>query len=173
MNWGLGDLSIPDQITAAANKYGVPPWLALAVATRESGLNQAARGTSGEIGVFQLMPTTASDLGVNPSDLSQNIDGGVKYLSQMFGKFGDWFTALEAYNAGPGNVSRGTVVPAAQQYATAILGSPGPVMAADPGEVPNQAVTLDSVYQGFGVSDPLTMAGLALLGIGALWAVSK
>src|SRR4051812_21972426 len=88
--------SISDDIASAASRYNVPPSVALAVAQRESGLNQNARGTSGEIGVFQLMPGTASDLGVNPSDLAQNIDGGVRYLSQMFQKFGDWRLALEA-----------------------------------------------------------------------------
>ncbi len=97
---GLGAASTTDLISAAAGKYGVPPSLALAVATRESGLNQSAIGTSGERGVFQLMPGTANDLGVDPTDLSQNVDGGVRYLSQLYAKFGDWHTALEAYNGG-------------------------------------------------------------------------
>lgn len=118
---GLG-ATTPDLISAAAVKYSVPPSLALAVAQRESGLNQSAVGTSGEIGVFQLMPGTAAGLGVNPSDLNQNIDGGVRYLSQMYNQFGSWRLALEAYNGGPGNVSRGTVSSAAQSYADAILG---------------------------------------------------
>jgi hypothetical protein len=58
-----------------------------------------------------------------PFDLSQNVDGGVRYLSQLYRQFGDWFTALEAYNGGPGNVARGTVSNAAQSYASSILGS--------------------------------------------------
>ncbi len=120
---GLGALSTPDLITAAANKYAVPPSLALAVATRESGLNQSAVGTSGELGVFQIMPGTARDLGVDPSNLEQNVDGGVRYLSQLYQKLGDWRLALEAYNGGIGNVQRGTVSSAAQSYADALLGS--------------------------------------------------
>jgi len=94
----------------------------LAVATKESGLNQSAVGTSGERGVFQLMPGTAADLGVDPTNLESNIDGGVRYLSQMYQKFGDWRLALEAYNGGPGNVQRGTVSSAAQGYADSLLG---------------------------------------------------
>ncbi len=119
---GLGALSTPDLITAAAGRYSVPPSLALAVATRESGLNQSAVGTSGERGVFQLMPGTASDLGVDPTNLEQNVDGGVRYLSQLYQKLGDWRLALEAYNGGIGNVQRGTVSSAAQSYADALLG---------------------------------------------------
>lgn len=118
---GLGATSVQQMISDASARYGVPSWLALAVARRESGFDQAARGTSGEIGVFQLMPGTARDLGVNPSDLSQNIDGGVRYLQQNYQRFGNWLQALEAYNGGGTNVQRGTVSSAAQQYADAIL----------------------------------------------------
>lgn len=128
---GLG-ASTPDLISAAASKYGVPPSLALAVATRESGLNQSAVGTSGERGVFQLMPGTASDLGVDPTNLESNVDGGVRYLSQMYQKFGDWRLALEAYNGGPGNVQRGTVSSAAQSYADGILGGQDPILLGNP-----------------------------------------
>ncbi len=119
---GLGALSTPDLITAAAGRYSVPPSLALAVATRESGLNQSAVGTSGERGVFQIMPGTAKDLGIDPTNLEQNVDGGVRYLSQLFNQLGDWRLALEAYNGGIGNVQRGTVSSAAQSYADALLG---------------------------------------------------
>lgn len=95
-------MSVVDLIAGEAMAQGVPPDLALAVARRESGYNQGARGAAGEVGVFQLMPGTAGDLGVNPYDLSDNIRGGVSYLRQQFDRFGDWATALAAYNAGPG-----------------------------------------------------------------------
>ena len=167
---GLG--TIQDDISAAASRYGVPSWLALAVAQRESGFNQGARGTSGEIGVFQLMPGTAVQLGVNPSDLSQNIDGGVRYLSQMYSQFGDWRTALEAYNGGPGNVQRGTVSTAAQGYADAILGqSPSDgtdlTFGSDPGAFADTGSTFDA-----GLS-PVAIAGLGIAGIALLWAINN
>jgi len=126
--------TVQDQITAAAPGYGVPSALALAVAQRESGFNQSARGSKGEVGVFQLMPATAAGLGVDPTDLGQNIAGGLSYLGSLYRQFGDWNLALEAYNGGPGNVQRGTVSPAAENYASAVLASAG--MYADTGETP-------------------------------------
>jgi soluble lytic murein transglycosylase-like protein len=166
---GLG-ASTPDLISAAAAKYGVPSSLALAVAQRESGLNQGAVGTSGELGVFQLMPGTAVQLGVNPADLSQNIDGGVRYLSQMYSQFGDWRTALEAYNGGPGNVQRGTVSSAAQSYADAILGASSSDFAPT---VFDTSSTID--FSGSADGSVAGLSGVALLalgiaGIGLLWA---
>lgn len=99
-------MTIQDQITAAAQNYGVNPNLALAVANQESGFNESAVSSAGAIGVMQLMPATAAGLGVNPYDTTQNIDGGVRYLAQLLGQFGgDASKALAAYNWGPSNVS--------------------------------------------------------------------
>jgi soluble lytic murein transglycosylase-like protein len=94
-------------IVQTAQQYGIDPILALAVARAESGYNQGAISAVGAIGIFQLMPATASDLGVNPSDLTQNIQGGCKYLSRLQG----WYSGrtdliLAGYNWGPGNVNR-------------------------------------------------------------------
>ena len=94
--------TVQQMIVQAAVAQGVDPNLALAVAQQESGFNQSAIGTSGEVGVFQLMPTTAQQLGVNPSDLQQNINGGVTYLKQQLDTFGgDPAFAAAAYNSGP------------------------------------------------------------------------
>jgi soluble lytic murein transglycosylase-like protein len=73
---------------------------------------------------MQLLPSTASDLGVNPQDLKSNIDGGAAYIAQMIRRFGDLKLALAAYNAGPEAVARyGDVPPYAetQSYVRAIL----------------------------------------------------
>jgi soluble lytic murein transglycosylase-like protein len=117
--------AITDLISATATRLGVPPSIALAVAQRESGFNQNARGAAGEIGVFQLMPGTAAGLGVNPYDLNQNVEGGIKYLADNYQRFGDWELALQAYNGGPGHVSAGTVSSAAKGYASAVLAASG------------------------------------------------
>lgn len=97
--------SIPSLIIAAAQAQGVDPSLALEVANVESGFNQNAVSSAGAIGVMQLMPETAADLGVDPTNLQENIQGGVTYLAQLISEFGgDVSSALAAYNWGPGNV---------------------------------------------------------------------
>jgi soluble lytic murein transglycosylase-like protein len=115
--------AIQQQIVAAATSVGVDPAIALAVAQRESNFNQGALGSSGEVGMFQLMPATAASLGVNPYDATQNIQGGVAYLAQMYGIFGDWNDALAAYNWGPGNVSNsgGAWPSSVANYVTGVL----------------------------------------------------
>jgi soluble lytic murein transglycosylase-like protein len=95
--------SIPNAIIAEAQRQGVDPALALEVANRESGFSQNAVGAKGEVGVFQLLPSSFP--GVNIWDLQTNIATGVGYLAAMLGQFnGDQTAALAAYNWGPGNV---------------------------------------------------------------------
>lgn len=128
---GLGaTVSISDLINQAAAKYGLSPALLTAVARQESGLNPSAVSNKGAVGVMQLMPGTAADLGVsNPYDPAQNIDGGARYLSQLLTQFGgDTSLALAAYNAGPGAVTKyGGIPPYAQtqNYVSSILAAPG------------------------------------------------
>ena len=104
-------MEVENLIRLTARKHGVPEDLALRVARVESGFNQDAVSGKGAIGVMQLMPGTARDLGVNPRDLRQNIDGGVRYLGQQLKTFGDERLALAAYNAGPGAVRKHGGVP--------------------------------------------------------------
>jgi soluble lytic murein transglycosylase-like protein len=114
---------LQDQIRDTALRYGVDPAVALAVAQQESGFSQGARGAAGEVGVFQLLPSTAAGLGVNPYDEGQNIQGGVSYLAQLYRQFGDWTKALAAYNGGPGNMTRGTTPSSSWSYAQEVLGT--------------------------------------------------
>jgi soluble lytic murein transglycosylase-like protein len=98
--------SISQMIANAAAKYNVPPQIAMEVAVQESGLNPNAVSSAGAIGVMQLEPATAAQLGVtDPYDAQQNINGGVQYLSQLYNQYGSWDLALAAYNAGPGAVN--------------------------------------------------------------------
>jgi soluble lytic murein transglycosylase-like protein len=115
------------QITAAATKYGIDPALLKGLIRQESNFHPSAQSGAGAQGLTQLMPGTASSLGVtDPTDPAQAIDGGAKYLSQQLQRFGgDASKALAAYNAGPGAVTKyGGVPPYAetQGYVQKVLG---------------------------------------------------
>lgn len=117
-------------IRQEASRLGVPPELALAVAQQETGLKHYSgsgviQGGSGEVGMFQILPTTAADLGINPYDLGQNVQGGVSYLRELYDQTGDWGEALVAYNGGIGNWMRGTSSAAAQDYSAQVLARAG------------------------------------------------
>jgi hypothetical protein len=77
----------------------------------ESAYNPRARSHVGAIGLGQLMPATAADLGVDPHNWQQNLDGSARYLLMMLSRFGDARLALAAYNAGPDAVSRHSGIP--------------------------------------------------------------
>ena len=114
-------------ITAAANRYSLPPELIAGVIWQESRGNPRAVSHCGAMGLMQLMPATAASLGVgNAFDAAQNIDGGAKYLRQMLDKFnGRVDFAVAAYNAGPGNVSKHGGIPPfreTQDYVPKVLG---------------------------------------------------
>ncbi|MFT4255524.1 MAG: lytic transglycosylase domain-containing protein [Pseudoxanthomonas sp.] len=101
--------AIPSQyraaVHAAARRHDLSPWLIDAVARAESGYDAAAVSPVGAIGIMQLMPDTAHELGVDPRDPVQNIDGGAAYLRKMLDRFdGNIDLALAAYNAGSGRV---------------------------------------------------------------------
>ena len=163
MRRGLGSAtsSIQSLITSVANQFGVPSSIALAVAQKESGFNQAAVGSSGEIGVMQLMPATAAGLGVDPSDLNQNVTGGVSLLASLYQQFGNWSDALAAYNAGPTHLAAG------QSYASSILGS------INLDSTPSDSIMAD-LTDGMDLSSdsgtsPWVWVGVAVAGLGLLW----
>lgn len=117
---------IEAMIRSTASAYGVDPNLAVALAARESGLNPYAMGSAGEVGVFQLTAGAAQDVGVNRNTLEGNIQGGVLYLQRMLNQFQDPYLAVAAYNAGPGNVSRGVIPASTRAYALDVLGAVAP-----------------------------------------------
>jgi hypothetical protein len=90
-----------------ARQENVDEQLFLALIYQESRFNACAVSQAGAIGLTQLMPATAADLGVDPHDIDDNLRGGARYLKQQLSRFnGDRALALAAYNAGPGNVAR-------------------------------------------------------------------
>jgi soluble lytic murein transglycosylase-like protein len=114
-------------VEQAAQRNGVDPAVLHGLIQQESGFDPNAQSGAGASGLTQLMPGTASSLGVaNPLDPAEAIEGGARYLSQMLGAFGgNTADALAAYNAGPGAVKQyGGVPPYAetQSYVTKVLG---------------------------------------------------
>jgi hypothetical protein len=107
---GWEEVELPDnyddEVVAAAIKHGVDPDLAMAVHHQEYNPRQWV-SSAGARGPMQLMPGTAKDLGVNPDDPVDNIDGGVRYLKQMLEQKKSVPLALAAYNAGPARVDTG------------------------------------------------------------------
>jgi soluble lytic murein transglycosylase-like protein len=84
-----------------AQRHAVEWRLVMAIIASESGGDPFAVSPVGAVGLMQLMPGTASDLGVDPWDPEQNVDGAVRYLSTLLSTFGSVDLSLVAYNAGP------------------------------------------------------------------------
>lgn len=117
-------MPLTSDIAYQALLIGVPSDIAIALAQRESSLNHNVIGSSGEVGLFQILPTTAAELGINPYNLNENIQGGLTYLKQQYDRFGSWDLALAAYNAGPTKVASGNIPQSTQSYVQDILGYP-------------------------------------------------
>lgn len=131
--YGLSDLAQSRRrlyfryVAAAACEAGVPVRLFDALVAHESRYQPFARSPAGAMGMAQLMPGTASYLGVSdPWDPVENLRGGARYLREQLDRYGSWHLALAAYNAGPGNVDKhGGVPPFAEtrSYVRTILAS--------------------------------------------------
>jgi soluble lytic murein transglycosylase-like protein len=162
------NVSLPALITQEAQAQGVPPSIALAVAQQESGVSQWTQngnlvtGSAGEIGVFQLMPATAGGLGVDPTDVNQNIQGGITFLAQLFAKYGNWAQALSAYNSGSPTGS-----PSYANSVLAIASSMAPLPDASAPSLDLTDVSGDSA-DGSSISVPLVI-GLGLGAVALAW----
>ena len=94
------------QFEQAGIRHGVPPRLLAAVGWVESRYQVDALSPDGAIGVMQIMPMTAQELGVDPHDPVDAIDGAARLLASHQRRFGSWDLALAAYHSGAGAVSR-------------------------------------------------------------------
>ena len=125
-NGNISRLQIQNIVSQIAKKYEVDEKLVNAVIKQESGFNPKATSHCGAMGLMQLMPTTAKSLGVKDAyNPVQNIEGGVKHLSNLLKKYnGNTVLALAAYNAGSGAVAKYGGVPPykeTQNYVKSIL----------------------------------------------------
>jgi soluble lytic murein transglycosylase-like protein len=104
---------INDAVKSAAEKYNVSEDLIKAVIKVESNYDRKSISKTGAMGMMQLMPKTALEMGVEkPFDITENINGGAKYLGMMLEKYdGDLDKALSAYNAGPQRVDEVNGIP--------------------------------------------------------------
>jgi Transglycosylase SLT domain len=145
-------------IQAASRKYGIPERVIEGVIRAESGGNAHAHSPVGALGLMQLMPATARGLGVeNPLDPGQNIMGGTKYLRDQLNHFGNLRSALAAYNAGPGAVTKyGGVPPYAetQRYVSEIMGGLGRGGLQGVGAAPQESLPALAASAGVGGGAP-------------------
>lgn len=126
-------------VSDAARRNGVPVALALSVAHAESRFTPHAISHTGAMGLMQLMPDTAAELGVfDAFDSDGNADGATRYLRSLLRRYrGDQGRAVAAYNAGPGRVpSRGrpALPDETRRYVHTVLGASARelITAADP-----------------------------------------
>ena len=97
------------RIDKYSRQYNIDPYLIVAVMEKESNFNHETISSSGALGLMQLMPSTAKELGVNPKRAEENIEGGVRYLKQQLDKYDGKYKvhyALASYNAGAGAVRK-------------------------------------------------------------------
>ena len=112
--------------SAASTQYGLPAQLLPAVASVESGFNNAATSSAEAEGLMQLMPQVAANLGVDPFNPAQSISGAAQMLAGYLKQFGSLPLALAAYNAGPAAVTQYGGVPAySQSYVQQVMGQMG------------------------------------------------
>jgi soluble lytic murein transglycosylase-like protein len=106
-------VNVSDAVNAASDRYRIDPDLLNSVIRQESGFKVHAISPKGAQGLMQLMPQTASTLGVsNAFDPAANVDGGTKYLRELLERYNfDLIKALAAYNAGPHRVEQYGGVP--------------------------------------------------------------
>jgi soluble lytic murein transglycosylase-like protein len=106
-------LDLTEVVKAASGTYSLDPDLVNSVIRAESGFNVRAVSPKGAQGLMQLMPQTASQLGVqNAFDPQANVEGGTRYLRELLERYNfDLIKALAAYNAGPQRVEQYGGVP--------------------------------------------------------------
>lgn len=126
--WRVTDYGLRARIDAAVRdaslRYAVDAALIRSVIRHESGFDPDAVSHKGAMGLMQLMPGTARELGVVcPFEPRENVLAGTRYLRRMHDRFGRWPLALAAYNAGPRRVEAGRVPEETRRYVHRVVAS--------------------------------------------------
>ncbi len=129
----VSPMLLQNVIATAANANGVSPDLINAVIHQESGGNPCAVSEKGAMGLMQLMPATAVEMGASePFDVNQNVTAGTRLLAELMQRYnGDLNRVLGAYNAGPAAVDRSGGTPPFPEtidYIRSVLGQIKPVL---------------------------------------------
>jgi len=119
--------AIADKVVAAARKYGVPENVALGMAMQESGFDQSKASGTGPVGVLQVGKRASKDLKINPRNVDENIDGGMRYFKQQLDRTGNIDDALVAFHDGPNSsyFKGGSMSPAAANHIQKVKGYAG------------------------------------------------
>lgn len=172
----MPEATVQQMVNDAALAYGINPTIFLAQMNQESGLNPAAEGSSGELGVGQFMPATWTGVILAHPELQEppfnaistpdgrsnalaNVYAAAAHMRDLLGMFGgDYATALAGYNGGSG----GTQLPAAQEYARIVLAG-AEAMA----EHPLTDADLDAALEqgGGGSEGPRIIGGMTLVNV--------
>jgi len=126
----LTQAEIADLIHNAAQKNNVPAEFVKSIVAVESGFQSNAVSPKGAVGLMQVMPETASQMGLDAAIPAQNVEAGTRYLATLIHRYQkntrNWLKhAIAAYNAGPGNVDHYHGVPPFREtrnYVTRVLG---------------------------------------------------
>jgi soluble lytic murein transglycosylase-like protein len=113
---------IDTAVRDASLRFFVDPRLVHSVIRVESNYDIDAVSHAGAMGVMQLMPSTAADLGVACAfDPRENVLGGTRYLRALYERLGSWPRALAGYHAGPTNVERGRLSATTRRYVRDVM----------------------------------------------------
>ena len=126
--WRVSDYALQSRIDSAVRdasvRYGVEAKLVRSVIRHESNFNPDAVSHAGAMGLMQLMPGTARELGVVcPHEPRENVLAGTRYLRSLYLDFGNWPEAIAAYNAGPARIASGRVPRETRVYVRRVIAS--------------------------------------------------
>lgn len=126
--WRLTDYGLRARIDSAVRdaslRYGVESKLVRSVIRHESNFDPDAVSHAGAMGLMQLMPATARELGVVcPHEPRENVLAGTRYLRELYIEFGSWPKAIAAYNAGPARVAAGRFPRETRVYVRRVIAS--------------------------------------------------
>ena len=142
--WAYGREDIQRMVVEGAERWSVPASLALALAETESGFRATAESGRGARGVLQIMPATAAgEFGVDADELWDprvNVEVGLRFLRQLYERYGAWEYALSHYNGGSRVMRAGgpAVIPATRGFVDLVLERQTDYAWADAAEAPVQ-----------------------------------